>query len=69
MQNAYEAAVQDAVSEGVITQAQADAILQEKGSMNFPGFPGPDGLRGDRGFGRPGGPGEGKPGNLPSDTP
>jgi len=69
MQNSYKAAVQKAVTEGVITQAQADAILLEKGSMNFPGFPGPDGWGGERGIGRHGGFGMQKPGNPPSSTP
>lgn len=69
MQAAYEAAVQQAVDEGVITQEQADLILNSEMNSGpdrpggFPGFGG--------GAGQPGGPGQpcqnppGMPGQNP----
>ena len=69
MQNAYETAVQQAITNGVITQAQADAILSAKGSMNFPGFMGPHGFGGERGFDRKGDPGFPNLGNPPESVP
>jgi hypothetical protein len=48
LQTAYEEAIQQAVTDGVITQEQADEILESGG----PGFGGPRRFRG--GFGGPG---------------
>ena len=62
MKSAYQAAVQQAVSDGVITQAQADQILKD----NPNGFQGgPGGMGGRGGPGRRGGQGapNGNPGN------
>lgn len=56
MQAAHEAAIQRAVTDGVITQEQADEILNGRGG----GFGGPGGFGqfgGGRGFGRQGGSG------------
>ena len=56
MKSAYEAAVQQAVSAGVITQAQADLILADNNAKDFGmGFAGFGGGRG--GHGGHGGPG------------
>jgi len=65
MQAAHEAAIQQAVDDGVITQEQADLIL--KSEMNLSpgghgGFPGSGG-----GMGQPGGPGQ--PGQNPPGGP
>jgi hypothetical protein len=52
MKSAFNTAVQDAVSRGVITQAQADQILQKSADgMGFPGMgmPGRGGPRGGHG--------------------
>lgn len=55
IQSAYEAAVKQAVTDGVITQAQADQILKEKAGMgraglgNFGGMYGGPGIQGGRG--------------------
>jgi hypothetical protein len=58
MQSAYEAAVQQAVKDGVITQAQADLILKNAPGMGFGGFREPGGMRGLGGLGGfEGGPG------------
>ena len=62
-QTATSAALKQAVEQGLITQAQADAILKNGLSMGFGGFKGmggPHGLGGsgrDHGFGPLGGPG------------
>ncbi len=62
MQSAFQAAVQKAVSAGVITQSQATQILQNQNNAGFPGLGG----RGDfPGFGRHGGFGGG-PGGGPA---
>ena len=64
VQAAYEADVQQAVEDGVITQAQADQILsQEKGF----GLEGRDGFGGKGGRGGPGAPGRGDCPNPPAD--
>jgi hypothetical protein len=58
MQSAYEAAIQQAVTDGVITQEQADQILAGRGFGGRGGFAGPGGFGqfgGPRGFGRFGG--------------
>jgi hypothetical protein len=52
MQSAFEAAVKQAVTDGVITQAQADLILKNASGMGFGfqgGFGGPGGFGGFRG--------------------
>lgn len=56
MKSAFEAGVKQAVTDGVITQAQADQIIADNASG--PGFPGGGhgGPAGDRGPGGPGGP-------------
>jgi lambda repressor-like predicted transcriptional regulator len=51
MQTAYEAAIQQAVTDGVITQEQADEILA--GPQGFGRFPGRGGFGGSGGFGGP----------------
>jgi hypothetical protein len=77
MKSAYEAAIQQAVDNGVITQEQADLILD--GEMNFGpggpgGFPGRGNEAGQPGMqGQPGGPCQpgapGQPGTNPPSTP
>jgi hypothetical protein len=59
MQSAFATAVQQAVNAGVITQAQADQILQKMNGGFFPGGPGfgpggPGGFHDGGGFGRHG---------------
>jgi hypothetical protein len=71
LKTAFETAVKDAVSRGVITQAQADLILENSANgMGFPGMDGPGrgGMGGPRG-GRPGFPGGEIPGSPPADAP
>ena len=54
LQAAYEAALQKAVADGVITQEQADQLLsQQDGCFRMPGLPGMDGRKhgGPEGFG------------------
>jgi len=67
-QAAYEAAVQQAVTDGVITQVQADEFLSA-GSLNLFGHGGPGGHggHGGRGFGGFGG--FGHPDTTPDTTP
>jgi len=67
-QAAYEAAVQQALTDGVITQAQADEFLSA-GSLNLFGHGGPGGHggHGGRGFGGFGG--FGHPDTTPDTTP
>jgi hypothetical protein len=50
MQNAYQETIQQAVADGVITQDQADQILDGPG-FGFGGFRGRGGFGGPRGFG------------------
>lgn len=83
IKSAYQAAVKQAVTEGVITQAQADAILARQaqgqgrgfGLGGFgPGFEGRGGGHGHGGFGGPGFGGQngqqnGQPNNNNSTTP
>jgi hypothetical protein len=65
MQTAFEAAVKDAVSSGVITQAQADLILaNQTGSAFGAGMHGLDGMRG----GHHGGPGGAAPDSSSTDN-
>jgi hypothetical protein len=72
MKSAFEAAVQDAVSRGVITQDQADLILEQSANgvgghgMGIPGLDGPG--RGGR-RGGPGGFEGGMPGVPPANAP
>ncbi len=73
MKTAYEAVVQQAVEDGVVTQEQADLILNKE--MN-PGFGGPGGFPGmgngedqPGGPGQPGGQGPCQPGQNPPDMP
>jgi hypothetical protein len=71
MKAAFETAVKDAVTRGVITQAQADLILQNSANgMGFPGMGGPGrgGMGGPRG-GHPDFPGGEIPANPPADAP
>jgi hypothetical protein len=61
MKSAYEAAVNQAVADGVITQAQADLILKNSNALHFGGmggFGGPGGFGGRGGHGGRGGPGD-----------
>lgn len=71
MQNAYEGALAQAVADQVITQDQADLLL-EQGSMRFGGFGHFGGHRGHGGFGGrggfPGGFGSGINNGAPSVT-
>ena len=78
MQTAYETAVAQAVTDGVITQAQADQILSEdgQGMFDFGMGGGPRGGRGhgdrgghDGGFGGPGGDFGRGPRQAPEDAP
>lgn len=73
MQTAYEAAVAQAVTDGVITQAQADQILSEEGAGLFgPGMGGGrhGGPGGQMDGGLEGGRGQGRgPGQTPDDAP
>jgi hypothetical protein len=63
VQTAFEAAVQDALEDGVITQEQADLILNSDfAGRGFNGFEGMDGFRGRGGRG-------GLPGFAPQDAP
>jgi hypothetical protein len=66
LQSAYESAVQQAVEDGVITQAQADLLLSSDAGMPFGGSHGfDDGGRGKGGRGK-GGPGQfGPDGDCP----
>ncbi|MGD0006426.1 MAG: hypothetical protein ABSE06_19620, partial [Anaerolineaceae bacterium] len=57
LQSAYEAAVKQAVTDGVITQAQADQILKDQSGKGFPGGFGGLGGFGAQGLGGSGGPG------------
>jgi hypothetical protein len=71
MKTAYETAVKDAVTRGVITQAQADLILQNSANgMGVPGMGGPGrgGMDGHRG-GHPDFPGGEIPANPPANAP
>ena len=66
VQAAFEAAIAQAVEDGVITQEQADALPSSKGFGRGKGFPGAEGFPGGRGFrGRGGFEGECP---CPSDT-
>jgi hypothetical protein len=69
MRSAFEAAVQKAVDEGVITQSQADRILENESDLGFPGLRGPGIWGGGLGFGRHHGPWGEFPGNPDSTTP
>ena len=53
MQTAHEAAIQQAVADGVITQEQADQILSGEGHGAFGGPRGKGHFRGGKGFGGP----------------
>ena len=53
MQTAHEAAIQQAVADGVITQEQADQILSGEGHGGFGGPRGKGHFRGGKGFGGP----------------
>ncbi|MCC6456023.1 MAG: hypothetical protein IT328_13805 [Caldilineaceae bacterium] len=78
MQTAYEQAVQQAVTDGVLTQAQADQILSQDGPFGGRGFFGGPGFFGGRGMrpgmdggrhgGHRGGP-FGGPGGIPNEAP
>ncbi len=80
IQNAYQAAVEQAVADGAITQAQADQLLANQAAFGFNGGPrgfggghgrhGFDGFRGGPGGVFPGGAGSGQlPGvNAPAST-
>ena len=62
VQTVHDAAVQQAVAAGVITQAQADALAANGRGFGFDGFGGPRGGHG--GHGGHGGPGGFAPGNC-----
>jgi hypothetical protein len=74
MQDAFTAAVNQAVSDGTITQSQADQILQNNSNLNFfggRGFGGPGGGRGGHGMGpgnTTGDPNSTTPGATPTTT-
>ncbi len=58
MQSFYQAAIEQALADGVITQGQADQMLENVGNMNMRGFPGgrmPGIMGGRGGHGGPGG--------------
>lgn len=67
MQSAFEAAVNQAVANGVITQAQAEQILQSGNGLRFPGFGWGGGFYGG-GFGRHGRGGGFEPPVTPEST-
>jgi len=77
MKSAFETAVKDAVARGVITQSQADLILQKSADgmggpgMGFPGMgmPGRDGPRGGGHGGWEGLPSGAPPADAPTTAP